>query len=96
MTSTTAGMELINKWIEEKRRAGMPEESMDGTTFIYGDTLFQIRKTDNGKFAIESSPGKIVIFRDISDLDDEYTCRVCGTTYDNKIDTIRCCVNEEE
>lgn len=90
------GLDLVNKWIEENRELGLSDEDLDGTRFVYGDTLYTIKKTDNGHFHVDSTSGKIVIFRDEKELNDEFTCRICGTQYENKIDTIRCCVNEDE
>lgn len=92
----TTGMELVNKWIETNRGLGKSDEEMDGTRFVFGDTLYTIKKNGNGRFEIDSSPGKIVVFRDAREYSDELTCRICGTRYDNKIETIRCCTNGDE
>ncbi|GAX89065.1 hypothetical protein [Effusibacillus lacus] len=92
----TTGLELVNKWIEKNREMGLPDEAMEGTKFVFGDMLYTIRKNGEGRFHVDSSQGKIVIFRDLKQYTDELTCRICGTEYDNKIDTIRCCTNGDE
>jgi hypothetical protein len=92
----TSGLDLVNKWIERKKGLGMSDEEIDGTRFVFDDTLYTVKKVGEGKFDIDCSPGKIIIFRDLKQFSDEYTCRICGTEYNNKIDTIRCCTNMDE
>lgn len=90
------GLQLVHKWIERNRSGGVADSEMDGTRFVYGDTIYIIRKTEEGHFTVDASPGRVIIFRDEKDLDDEYTCRICGAQYTSKIDTIRCCMNGDE
>lgn len=90
------GLQLVYKWIERNRQLGVSDDEMDGTRFVYGDTLYTIKKTGNGEFDVDHISGKIIVFRDEKELDDEYTCRICGTEYTSKIDTIRCCMNQDE
>ncbi|MDI3257471.1 MAG: hypothetical protein QJR01_07060 [Kyrpidia sp.] len=86
----------MRKWIERNRQLGRADEELTGMRFVYGDTIYTLRKTDNGEFTVDADPGKVVIFRDERELDDELTCRICGASYSNKIDTIRCCMNGDE
>ncbi|ATY85405.1 hypothetical protein CVV65_11095 [Kyrpidia spormannii] len=92
----TTGFQLVHKWIERNRGLGKTDEEMMKVQFVYGDTLYRLRKTDNGEIAVDAEPGTVIIFRDERELEDELTCRICGARYTNKIDTIRCCMNGDE
>ncbi|BCJ87571.1 hypothetical protein [Effusibacillus dendaii] len=90
----TTGLELVNKWIE-RNKGILSEEEMNGTNFVFGDSLYTIKRSGN-RLDVEQSTGKLVIFRDLKQFSDDLTCRICGTEYNNKIDTIRCCTNGDE
>ena len=92
----TMGIDLVHKWISKNENAGLTEEQMNGTTFVYGDSVYRIIKSEHGGMDVEHIQGKVVIFRDMKEMSDEFTCRICGTEFNNQRETILCCINEDE
>jgi hypothetical protein len=91
----TTGKDLVHKWIQ-RNESTKTREQMEGTTFVYGDSVYRITKAEQGGMEIEHIQGKVVIFRDMKEMSDEFTCRICGTEFTNQRETILCCINEDE
>ncbi|MGE5702675.1 MAG: hypothetical protein ACM32O_09120 [Clostridia bacterium] len=96
MTVTMAtGYDLVEKWIE-KNTGVMSKDEMNGMVFVFGDAAYRVEKRADGSLGIGLISEKVVVFRDFKQIEDEHMCRICGTHYKNKIDTIRCCMNQDE
>lgn len=92
----TSGHDLVQKWISKNKEMGLTDEELQSTSFIYGNTIYSIKKNNAGQFEIQNEERQLIIFRDFMEISDEYICRICGSEYDNKLDTIRCCMNDNE
>ncbi len=92
----TTGVNLIHKWIDKSLKLGMSVEEIENTSFVYGDAVYSVTRNEEGEFDFLCKPGRVVVFREMKDLNDEYTCRICGAEYDNKKDVITCCTNQDE
>ncbi len=90
----TTGVARIEQWIEENSRS-LTGEEMSDTIFIFKDSVYTLKKTDAGAFDVVQSSGKVVVFRNEQETDD-FTCKICGGHHDNRIETIRCCMDRHD
>lgn len=89
------GYAFVEKWIE-KNSATLSNEEMNGMVFVYGDAAYRVEQKAGGDLNVVQTSEKVVVFRDFKQIQDEFSCRICGSQYQNKIDTIRCCMDQNE
>lgn len=89
------GKELVERWILQNRGLGKTNEEMIQTTFVYGDEILTLVASEQGDVEVESNKGKVVVFRQIDELDMTHTCRACGTEHQSHKEAIECCMEHE-
>lgn len=89
------GRELVERWILQNLTIGKTNEELLNTTFVYGDEILTLAANEQGNVEIETRHGKVVVFRQIDELDMTHTCRACGTEHQSHKEAIECCMEHE-
>lgn len=91
-TKQSSGSIFIDEWVMERLIMGKSVEDMDGTTFVYGNELFTLKKQTDGSFVVEpqNAPEVIVLEKAHAEVD---ICRACGTEHSSYKESLECCAH---
>ncbi len=91
------GVDLVQKWIEQNREQGKTEDEMIDTTFVFGDEIMHLIRSESGVLEVEHKLGHVVVFRNRDELSFNMNmCRACGMEYASYKEAIECCMEMEE